>query len=542
METDPGAGSGRPDAARTVISRRPRIPLVWSIPIVAALVAAFLGWQAWSQMGPTITIVFDSASGLEEGKTQVKYRDVSLGVVKTVSLSPDLSHVIVTAQMDKEATDHLTEGTKFWVESARLGASGVSGLSTLVSGVYVGMLPGPGAPKREFEGEQTPPVLTTSVPGTRYELRAESLASISSGSPLYYRGFQVGEVLGYNLDSDGDGVTILVFVRAPYDDLVRERTHFWNASGIEASLGASGVKIQTESLVSILLGGIAFDTPAGERAGARSPSGTVFPLYRDFDAIQEGEYTTRIPFLVRFDDSVEGLVPGAPVLLRGMQIGLVKSVSLEINLDTTEIQIPVVIDLQPQRAKLLGKLADSPQRERMSHLVAKGLRAQLQSGSLLTGALQVGFDFFPDAPPAVMTWEDGLPVIPTVPSEVQQLKQEASQFVQNLAKAPVAQLVTDLRSTVQNVNRLLSTKEIQDGVPEVVANVNEILVAAKGTLARADTLLGSAGDAIGPDSALRYDLARMIQELTSTARSLRTLADFLERDPNALIFGKEKTP
>jgi paraquat-inducible protein B len=525
-----------------VFAQKPRIPIVWAIPIVAALVAAFLAWNTWSQLGPTITITFDAASGLEEGKTQVKYRDVSLGVVKTVTLSPDLSHVVVTAQMDKEATDHLTDGTKFWVESARLDASGVSGLSTLVSGVYVGMLPGPGKPTRTFDGQANPPVLTMNVPGRTYHLRADSLGSLAAGSPLYFRGLQVGEVLGYSLDPDDRGVTIFAFVRAPHDALIRPETHFWNASGIDVSLSASGIKVRTEGLVSVLLGGIAFDLPDGAKSGEPSPEGAIFPLFSSFQAISEGQYTERIPFVARFDGSVEGLAPGAPVLMRGLQLGVVKSVNLEIDLDTNEVEIPVIFEIQPQRAILRGNYSESPQRERAAAMVAHGLRAQLQSGNLLTGSLQIGLDFFPDAPKTELTFENGLPVIPTVPSDIQELKQEATKFVQNLAKAPIGQLVTDLRNGVQSLDRVLASKKVQDGVPELVQNANAALVAARGTLERADTMIHNAGDVIGPDSALRYDLARMIEELTRTARSLSTLADFLERDPNALIFGKEKAP
>lgn len=531
-----------PAAPRVVTARRPRLPIVWAIPIVAALAAGFLAWRTWSQLGPTITITFDSASGLEEGKTQVKYRDVSLGVVKTVDLSADLSHVIVTAQMDKDATPHLTDGTKFWVESARLSAEGVSGLSTLLSGVYVGMLPGPGQPAREFHGEATPPTLTMRVPGRTFTLEAHRLGSLSAGVPVYFRGIEVGEILGYTLEPDGERITLQVFVRSPYDAFVRPATHFWNASGIDVSLGAGGVKVRTEGLVGVLLGGVAFDTPPGAASGEPSPEGASFPLFDTYESIAEGAITENVPFLVRFDGSVEGLAAGAPVLMRGLQIGVVKSVRLEINLDTSEVEIPVVLEIQPQRAALIGTFSESPGRERAARMVEHGLRAQLQSGNLLTGSLQVGLDFFPDAPKAELTFEDGLPLIPTVPSDIQQLKAEATKFVQNLARAPISQLVVDLRTTVQNVDQVLATKEVQQGVPELVEKLNELLTTARGTLDRADTMISDAGGLIGSDSPLRYDLVRMIEELTRTARSLRVLADFLERNPNALIFGKEDAP
>jgi len=532
---EPGPGEARGASPGVELKRRPRVPLIWVIPIVAALVAGFLAWRTWSEMGPTITIRFETASGLEEGKTQVRYRDVSLGVIETVALSEDGSHVVATARMDKQATRYLLEGTKFWVESARITAGGVSGLSTLLSGAYVGMLPGPGKPAREYQGQQTPPVLTMDVPGRTFQLTAEKLGSLSGGSPVFFRGIQVGQILGHALQPDGKGVTIFAFVRSPYDALVKSGSHFWNASGIDASFGAKGLRVHTEGLVSILLGGVAFETPPEAEKAAPSADGARFALFQSYEAIQEGQYTTRIPFLVRFDGSVEGLAAGAPVLMRGLQIGVVRSVRLEIDLATSTVHIPVVIDIEPQRAVLIGAIRESPDRERAAVMVEHGLRAQLKSGNLLTGSLEISLDFFPDAPKATLTWEDGLPVVPTVPSQIQQIEKEIEVFVKKLAKAPVAELVSDLRDAVRNVDRVLASKQVQEGVPELVEKVN-------GLVTDADGLVATAGNAIGPDSALRHELVRMIEELTRTARSLRTLADFLERDPNALIFGKEGTP
>jgi len=533
-ENDPAA------APHVAVSGRPRVPLVWAIPVVAALIALFLAWRTYSTMGPTITITFQSANGLEAGKTPIKYRSVPLGIVKTVTLSDDLSHVIVTAQMDKTAQGHLRAGTTFWIESAQLTASGVTGLSTLVSGVYIGMLPGPGEERREFEGVLTPPVLAMNVPGKTFHLHADRLASIGAAAPIYFRGIQVGEVLGYTLDADGKGVTIFAFVRAPHDDLVRDKTSFWNASGIDVSLAANGLKVRTQSLVSILVGGIAFDTPVDASAGEPSQQGALFPLYESFESIEQAQFAERVPFLLRFDGSAGGLAPGSPVVLRGIQIGVVRSVSLEVDVEDVTVQLPVIIEIEPQRVTLIGRRADMTPQQRVAEFVEKGLRARLESGNLLTGSLVVSLDFVKGAPPAKVEYENGYPVIPTVPSEIQQLKEQATAFVQKLAKAPVAELVADLRTTVQDVDRVLGSKKIQEGLPELVQNLNRTLDTARGTLAQAETTLASAGEVLGPDSALRYDLVRLIKELTATARSLRALADFLERDPDALIFGKEK--
>ncbi|MEO8605902.1 MAG: MlaD family protein [bacterium] len=522
------------------VERRRRLPLVWIIPLVAAAIGAWLAYTTWSKQGPTITIVFESASGIEPGKTPVKFRDVAVGLVKTVVLSDDLSHVMVTAQMDKSTTDHLLDGTQFWIENARVTASGISGLGTLISGAYIGVLPGSGKPTRVFTGIEQPPVLQVTVPGHKFTLRAERLGSISSGAPLYFRGIQVGEVLGSKLDASGKNVSIFAFVRSPYDGMVRPQTHFWNASGVDMSVGASGLKVRTESMVAILVGGIAFDTPVGASGGEPSPDGAEFQLFTSYGDIQEAQYTESVPFILYFQGSVSGLKAGAPVTCRGMQIGLVRSVSLEIDIEARTARIPVQIELQPQRVTLLGRGNVIDPAARMEAFVARGLRGQLRSTSLLTGDLEVALDWFPNSPPAQVIQEGGISVIPTVPSEIEQFTRKASVFLDKLADAPLPELVSDLRRTVQNVDALLTSKSLHrgiDGLGPMVEDLQKAADAARATLVQAETTLKSANGVIGRDAALRYDLVRMVNQLTDAARSLRTLADYLERNPNALIFG-----
>jgi paraquat-inducible protein B len=519
------------DVSHVVVERRRGLPVVWVIPLLAAAIGAWLAYTTWSRKGPTITLTFQAAQGLQPGTSPIKYRDVEMGVVKTVDLSDDLSHVVVTAEMKKSAEDHLREGTQFWIESVRLSASGVSGLGTLLSGVYIGMAPGTGKATRRFTGLEQAPVLEVNQPGRKFQLRAEKLGSLAAGSPIYFRGIPAGEVLGYDLDPDGQGVNIYAFVRAPYDVLVRGESRFWNASGIDMSVGANGLTVHTESLAAIVEGGIAFDTPVSASAGEPSKEGATFGLYRSFESIKEAQFTTRVPFLVYFQGTVGGLAPGAPVNFRGIQVGEVKSVRLEIDANTYAVRLPVVVDIEPQRIDVVGSMEPLAHQEHMAKFVDLGLRAQLRSGNLLTGSQVVALDFFPKAPPAQLTYADGLAVIPAVPSTTTELMDKATAFIDNLSKAPIAQLITDLRTTVDDVNRLVGSKALQEGV-------GPLMDGARAMLTQADATLKSADGVIGPDSALRYDMANLFQELTRMSRSLRTLADYLERNPNALIFGK----
>ena len=534
QEKGPAPAAGVPQ----VVVEEPRgFSMVWIIPAVAALVAAWLGYSTWSKEGPTITITFESAAGLEPGKTKIKYRDVPLGVVSAVELSDDLTHVVVTAKMDKSAENQLHEDTEFWVENARVTASGVSGLGTLVSGAYIGVKPGNGKFATHFTGREDPPVLAVTVPGTRYTLHSDKRGSIGADSPIYYRGVQVGEVLGSELDEKAREVRIFAFVRAPYDKLVKTDTHFWNAGGVDVSMGAEGLKVRTESVVSLLVGGIAFETPPSVSSEKPSPEGADFTLYSSYDDTTEIGYTQKVRYLLYFHGSVAGLEPGAPVTFRGMKIGTVQSLQLEIDTSDYSVRVPVMIEIQPQRARIVGEAKDAPPRDRMEEFVERGLRAQLRSGSMLTGALQVALDFFPDEPKATLTEVDGEFVVPTVPSTIEQLTQKATVFFDKLADAPVAELVVELRNTVKSVDELVASASLKKGVEGIAP----LLDSVKQTSDAARVTLQSANGIVGDDSALRHDLARMLKELTEMANSVKTLTDALERDPNSLIFGKSKS-
>ena len=282
------------EVPQAAVARKRRISLVWLIPIVAAIAGAWLIYTTFAERGPTITITFQAASGIEPGKTPIRYRDVQLGLVQTVQLTDDLTHVLVTARIEKSAASHLREGTQFWIESARITAGGVSGLGTLLSGSYIVMRPGPGEPARAFTALDTPPVYQVDVPGKRVTLQADKLGSVSPGSPIYFRGIEVGSVLGYQLEDNGTDVNIFAFVRSPYDVFVREDSRFWNASGIDVSVTGAGVNVQTESVQAILMGGVAFDTPV--HASAAAADNATFPLFASYDAIQQAQYTLKVPF------------------------------------------------------------------------------------------------------------------------------------------------------------------------------------------------------------------------------------------------------
>jgi paraquat-inducible protein B len=418
----------------------------------------------------------------------------------------------------------------------------------LLSGVYIGLDPKPGAAATsKFVGLAEPPLITSDTPGRHFTLRATTRGSISRGSSVYFRGIDVGQVIDYTLANDNQSLEIQVFVRAPHDQLVQDNSRFWNASGIRISMSANGVQVATESVQSLLAGGIAFDTPMSATPGKPSPENTVFALYDSYESVTQAGFTTKVPYLVQFDESVRGLSPGAPVEFRGMRVGTVSDVGLQVDVATESIRIPVTIEIEPQRIRFSG--ADNvntlPPYALMEKMVERGLRAQLQPGNLLTGQLLVDLGFHPDAAPAKLERSGEYPEIPSVPSQIDALTASATGILTELAALPLAELVQELRTTVQGVNQLITSPRtaetlealkvtatnLQTVVQTIDQQLGPLLAQAQGTLASADAMVGA-------NSQTRYDLNSMLQELAGAARSIRVLTDYLERHPEALIRGK----
>ena len=308
--------------AMVVPKKGTRISVVWIIPILAALVAIGIAIQRVLSEGPTITIIFTVAEGLEAGKTFVKYKDVNIGQVTAVRLSPDYSKVEVTAKIDKSAAGLMVEDAKFWVVEPRVTLSGVSGLGTLLSGNYIGFEIGKSEKQqRKFTGIEVPPIITSGQPGRQFVLKAENLGSLGIGSPIYYRRLEVGQVIAYDLAGDGKGVDIKVFVNAPYDRYVNPGTRFWNASGLDVSVGAGGLEVRTQSLVALIAGGLAFDTPPFAAKSEPAVVNTVFTLYIDQATAMRQPESDAARYVLYFPESLRGLSVGAPVTLLGSHGG-----------------------------------------------------------------------------------------------------------------------------------------------------------------------------------------------------------------------------
>ena len=544
-----GSGSDVTDVPEVEVAERRGLSIVWLIPLVAGAIAIWLGYSTLRDQGPTITITFEDAEGLEAGKTKVKYKEVEVGLVEDVAISEDLSQIIVTARMHKEAGPYMNDGTRFWIVRPRVGAGGVSGLGTLLSGAFIEVDPGAGEATTAFAGLEEPPPIRSDEAGRRYELHADKLGSVARGSPVYYRSVQVGQVLGYELADDQENLVVDIFVAAPHDQLVRDNSRFWNASGIDVSFGAEGVNVAVESLQALLAGGIAFDTPAIGRPGEPAAADSVFPLFENFRAVTESRYTQKVPYVVYFDGSVRGLRAGAPVEFRGMRVGSVTDVRLEIDPEQDTVRIPVTLGIEPQRIGVVGDARSAEPYVMMAALVERGLRAQLKSGNLITGELLVDLDFHPESPPATLDRSAEPPQIPSVPTQLEVLTASITEVLNQLAALPLPELIADLRRTVQSIEVLASSPDTKGGIAALNESANR-LQALLGTLdqrlapllTRADATLASTQTLVGENSQLRYDVRDLVRELTSAARSIRVFADYLERHPEALLRGKTGYP
>src|SRR5579863_4414153 len=427
--------------SRAVPRSRTRLSLVWFIPILAAVVGAWVAVTRIMSEGPKITITMKSAEGLEAGKTKIHYNGVDIGTVKSIELSEDHQRAILTAQMAPKTESFLVADTKFWVVRPRISGANVTGLGTLISGAYIGVEIGTSnEDRRDFVALETPPVITGDIPGRFFILKTPDLGSLDTGTPIYFRRLQVGQVSSYSLDQDGKNLTVKVFVQAPYDQYVNPNTRFWHASGIDLSLSASGLTVQTQSVLSILIGGIAFETAATDPVLPAAEENTVFTLFANRTQAFNPPPRNPQTYQLVFKESVRGLTVGAPVEFRGIPIGEVSDVRAQIDLKTFQFSVPVTIQLDPTRlgVKLVDVSAgvdlETMRRKLIDAMVAHGVRAQLKTGNLLTGAVFISLDFFPGAPPATVDWSQKPVELPTTPGQLETTEATVENIINKLDK------------------------------------------------------------------------------------------------------------
>lgn len=538
-----------------------RFSWIWLIPIGAALVAAYLGYSTFRTRGPLITITFATADGLSAGQTQVRFKSVHIGTVESIQLSDDLSRVATRVRMQRDMAERLTANARFWVVRPRLTAGNVSGLETIVSGAYIEFDPGaPGAEeKNEFEGLDDPPGIRSGEPGRVFTIHTRRLGALDRGSVIFFRDVAVGEVLSYDPPSLDGMVSLRVFIRSPYEGYLRRGSRFWNTSGITVGFGPNGLKVEVASLRAALAGGIAFDTPPELRDADPVPDDATYDLYDNLEAAISATSAERLEFLTYLDGSVSGLAAGSPVEMRGIRIGSVLKVELAYDRTSDRFIVPVRIAIEPRN---IAFPKGRPQEEVMTaarRMVAEGFRLQLRSGNLLTGQKVLSFDQIKDAPPTSVTMEDGTIVLPSTGGDSDDIMAAVGAVAGKLERFPLDEIGSNLNAALAAVNGVVGGPELKDalgslsgalgqvqelvrkaddGATPLLRRLPEIANNLDQAVRRANTAVGSIERGYGGDSSFNRQLDRTLQQVNDAARSIRLLADFLDRQPEALIRGR----
>ncbi|MBN7826388.1 intermembrane transport protein PqiB [Bowmanella dokdonensis] len=523
---------------------------VWLVPMVALGIGIWMVYLELSQQGPMITIEFQSAEGLEAGKTRIKTRDVDVGTVKEIKLAPGSEGVLVTARMSQEAESLLTEDASFWVVSPKVSLSGVSGLSTLLSGAYIELSPGSsGQTATQFRGLDDPPLTPAGAPGLHLTLSSGEEFAFSEGDPIIYKGLTVGKFENVYFNYAERMVYYNAFIHAPYHLLITRNTRFWNASGIKLDLGAEGISMHTGTLQTLLTNGVTFGVPDHLPAGDMITERSFFHIYPNAEKASAPHREFSQDYLVLMEDSVKGLQVGAPVEHRGLVIGEVLAVNMPMQdmpafLDRS-YHIPVLLALYPGEMGLKDSTEGREQlTTQMDNWISQGLRATLSMGNLLTGKQFVDLQYHPRLAPEQLVSLSDYRVIPTIPGDFSQLTQKLTALLDKFNDLPLEQLSTDTGQMMNSANNTM------EGLQTTLSKLNSLLtdVEDKQLINQlTHTLAGLEGLSAdyASDSTGYGELRQMMRRFEQTMLQLQPLLQQLNQNPNRLIFGgavKEREP
>ncbi|MEP7242247.1 MAG: MlaD family protein [Gammaproteobacteria bacterium] len=599
--TEPGDRDREEVSAR--VRRHRWFAWVWAVPILAAIIVLWLAWRSLAGRGPDIAISFISASGLEAGQSTIQHRSVVVGVVESLELTKDMSRVVVHARMKGDVEPSLTDKAAFYIVAPRVTAEGISGLRTLVSGSYIEMSPGKGGePRRNFIGLEDPPLQRPDTAGSSFTLSTDDLGSLTRGSQITYRGVTVGEVQGYSLDADGQNIDVTAFVRAPYDRLVHPETRFWNAGGVDVSVGAQGVRVRANSWQQLLAGGISFETRPAARKTAPSPTDARFTLYDNRRKAMRAPSTQELVYVADFSGNLRGVDTGTAVELEGTEVGEVRESHLKYDPQRRTLVNFVTMAIDPSLVEIAGMPgagagadadadadagagagagadadagagagagagtgtdagaggsagagtgagvaagAGADRRKIVAKwfetLVAQGLRAQVSTTSFLTGVKIIALDMEKGAQPARLERVGEYVKIPTAPSgDIGDILASLRAVLKNVDRATAGpELGHALKSLDETMTRLDHiTQDVEPDLKALIKSLRDTSDAAQGTLNSVQGVIGAGGTVGG--TAGGTDLPKLMRELTEAARSVRGLADYLDRHPEALLRGRPK--
>lgn len=515
-----------------------RISVIWLIPIITAVIGLWVIYSHYANQGKSFTLIAEDASGIVAGKTSIKSRSVDVGIVETVTLSDDFKQVVIQARLNPDMEELLKNDTLFWIVKPQIGREGVTGLGTLLSGVYIELASGndnANFKNKPFVLSDSPPLSAPTDSGVRIYLTSDKDGVIPRGAPVMFRGFRVGNVETSNFDAKDKLMRYQVFISKPYDELVTNNVRFWKEGGINLSLSARGASLDMPPLDVMFSGGISFGLPEGQDFGTLANPFTEYVLYEDRQAINHQDYNVYREFLLFFSDSVSGLTQGSAVEYRGIRIGTVaqtpfiSEAMLKDVSDTLIYDIPVMVRIEPER--LSNLFSDSF--DIFDLLISeqkRGLRATLRSGNILTGSLYIDLDFHSELinDDNLITERYGYPTIATVPSGLAQIQSKIIQSLDNFNKLPLDKTIDELNSALRDsqklmmsLNQLVNSNDIQS-LPKDIHNTMNSLN---------ETLRG-----LQPGSDLHRQLKSNLDKIEKMMDQLTPLLNTLNDKSNALIF------
>jgi paraquat-inducible protein B len=517
------------------------ISAIWFIPVIALLIGAWMIYYQWSNQGEIVTIHFSSAEGLEAGKTKIKSRNVNIGEVKSITLNENADGVIVTARMLKNAEKILVEDSQFWIVSPRISLTGISGLSTLVSGVYIEISPGSSKNESfEFKGLTDPPITPLGTPGMHLTLNSDDQFAFNKGDPIIYKGLKVGQFEDIYFNFDERIVYYNAFIKAPYHQLITTNTKFWNASGLSVELTADGLTVNTGSVETILTNGITFDVPKGMPSGDPISERAYFDIYPNYEVASDQRYKHSLQYVVLVSDTIRGLMVGAPVEYRGVLIGHVASTNIVDNeaneFFDEDIKIPVLINLQPGRVGLPDDDSGVARMDKQNkHWVMNGLKAQLKTGNYLTGRLFVELQHFENHPVTAIETYAGYKVIPTTNDQFSQITEKLNVFIDNLNSLPLNDVASNANATLVEVTKLSQNlQSVSKNLEILLSDVNQEELGEQLRISLESITTLSQDFSSG--SANYEQLEATLKTFTELMHEVSPVLKQIKHQPNSLIF------
>ena len=522
------------EATDPVIRQKSTISRIWILPLVALLIGVGMVYNDWRNRGVLVQVQFDTAEGLEARKTVVKNRNVDIGIVQKISFSEDKSKILVDIEVQKSMASFLVEDSEFWVVRPRIGAEGISGFGTLLSGAYIEIEPGKSNIERaKFVGLERPPVTSLNADGIHLKLLSKGSKSLNVGNPILHRGFKVGAVESKSYDDIEQVAHYDVFIQAPFHNLVTQNTSFWNVSGLSISTSTQGIDVNVASFDTLVSGGVEFDLLDGAPPGAGVPQNHEFTLYDSQDSIDAQREYKHIQYVILVEDNVGGLHKGAPVEYRGIRLGTVAEPYMEFweIIDIAgvgkEERIPVVINLEPERLMKNGFISIDVFQGMVEQWIKGGLTASIENANLITGSLKVTLQ--PGGERVEQITKFGqYSVIPSEPGGFASLTDKLENILATLDSLP-------LESTVKNMNELIDTTD------STMKVTSESFIRATKTLDTLDQTmreLEATLEGVQPNSEVYRSIEKVMRKVDSTLDELEPLVKEVTNQPNSLVFGK----